>query len=429
MCGVRCWSFSSTGRLASVWEHWWTKSQQLKWRLRVISPFTCCAKNEPTSWHLNARSARQRARKSLAGRNPECTNYPRCISTAIRLADHHESVVPKNFLMTIWGKFSTGGVRCVSAHVKTFASLCRAAHQQSLHVVLWQGHSHVRAKSLDHTGGLVANIAMVKHKLRRFMRSRTWDISSPLVSEVLLTNNPSFWRICCLWCCILFSVTAVCSKAISVCAKRVQSSAVGFCACSNRVHSRENGTHANVKYLLSRPGGFSTWAGVATPWSVVSVPTRCLFFPGQMVSTRPSSVRERSMDLRVHSYFGMALAVAFFPVVLVSYICWTRACSFIFNSACPAKVVFCTLCCHGSFQDVCSFCRGTFKNMPGLLNLCRVLSHCVDSGLTPSVALCSGLYFRALSVPVLSPVVINSHDHGPFRYCHVCRVVWDHRCL
>ena len=49
MCGVRYWSFSSTGRLASVWKQWRTKSQQLKWRLRVISRSMYCAKNEPAS--------------------------------------------------------------------------------------------------------------------------------------------------------------------------------------------------------------------------------------------------------------------------------------------------------------------------------------------------------------------------------------------
>ena len=49
MSGVRCWSFSSTGRLATIWKQWWTKSQQLKWRLRVISRLMYCAKNEPAS--------------------------------------------------------------------------------------------------------------------------------------------------------------------------------------------------------------------------------------------------------------------------------------------------------------------------------------------------------------------------------------------
>ena len=49
MSGLRCWSFSSTGRLASIWKQWWTKSQQLKWRLRVISRSMYCAKNEPAS--------------------------------------------------------------------------------------------------------------------------------------------------------------------------------------------------------------------------------------------------------------------------------------------------------------------------------------------------------------------------------------------
>ena len=48
MCGARCWSFSSTGGLAGVWKQWWTKSQRLKWRLRVISPLMYCVKNEPT---------------------------------------------------------------------------------------------------------------------------------------------------------------------------------------------------------------------------------------------------------------------------------------------------------------------------------------------------------------------------------------------
>ena len=47
MSGVRCWSSSSTGGLASIWKQWWTMSQQLKWRLRVISRSMCCAKNEP----------------------------------------------------------------------------------------------------------------------------------------------------------------------------------------------------------------------------------------------------------------------------------------------------------------------------------------------------------------------------------------------
>ena len=47
MSGARCWSFSSTGGLASTWRQWWTMSQQPKWRLRVISRSTCCAKNKP----------------------------------------------------------------------------------------------------------------------------------------------------------------------------------------------------------------------------------------------------------------------------------------------------------------------------------------------------------------------------------------------
>ena len=55
MCGARYWSFSSTGGLAGVWKQWWTRSQQLKWRLRVISPSMYCAKNEPAPRrvHLN----------------------------------------------------------------------------------------------------------------------------------------------------------------------------------------------------------------------------------------------------------------------------------------------------------------------------------------------------------------------------------------
>ena len=48
MRGARCWSFSSTGALAGAWKQWWTKSPRLKWRLRVISPWMYCAKNEPT---------------------------------------------------------------------------------------------------------------------------------------------------------------------------------------------------------------------------------------------------------------------------------------------------------------------------------------------------------------------------------------------
>ena len=48
MSGAHCWSFSSTGGLASTWKQWWTTSQQPKWRLRVISRSMCCAKNEPT---------------------------------------------------------------------------------------------------------------------------------------------------------------------------------------------------------------------------------------------------------------------------------------------------------------------------------------------------------------------------------------------
>ena len=48
MCGARCWSFSSSGKLAGVWKQWWTKFPRLKWRLRVISPLMNCAKNEPT---------------------------------------------------------------------------------------------------------------------------------------------------------------------------------------------------------------------------------------------------------------------------------------------------------------------------------------------------------------------------------------------
>ena len=46
MFGARCWSCSSIGRLAILWKSWWTKSQQQKWRSRVISHLTYCAKNE-----------------------------------------------------------------------------------------------------------------------------------------------------------------------------------------------------------------------------------------------------------------------------------------------------------------------------------------------------------------------------------------------
>ena len=53
MSGVRCWSFSSTGRLATIWKQWWTKSQQLKWRLRVISRLMYCVKNEQVQWVVN----------------------------------------------------------------------------------------------------------------------------------------------------------------------------------------------------------------------------------------------------------------------------------------------------------------------------------------------------------------------------------------
>ena len=47
MSGAHCWSSSSTGGLASTWKQWWTTSQQPKWRLRVISRSTCCAKSKP----------------------------------------------------------------------------------------------------------------------------------------------------------------------------------------------------------------------------------------------------------------------------------------------------------------------------------------------------------------------------------------------
>ena len=53
MSGARCWSSSSTGGLASIWRQWWTMSQQLKWRLRVISRSTCCAKNEPAPCNVH----------------------------------------------------------------------------------------------------------------------------------------------------------------------------------------------------------------------------------------------------------------------------------------------------------------------------------------------------------------------------------------
>ena len=53
MSGVRCWSSSSTGGLASIWKQWWTMSQQLKWRLRVISRSMCCAKNEPAPCNVH----------------------------------------------------------------------------------------------------------------------------------------------------------------------------------------------------------------------------------------------------------------------------------------------------------------------------------------------------------------------------------------
>ena len=53
MSGARCWSSSSTGGLASIWKQWWTMSQQLKWRLRVISRSTCCAKNEPAPCNVH----------------------------------------------------------------------------------------------------------------------------------------------------------------------------------------------------------------------------------------------------------------------------------------------------------------------------------------------------------------------------------------
>ena len=86
---------------------------------------------------------------------------------------------------------------------------------------------------------------------------------------------------------------------------------------------------------------------------------------------------------RVHSCFGMALGVVLNPVVPVSYISWARAAYFDFHSACPAKVVSCLSCCHGTFQDMRSCCRGTFKNMPCLLSWCRVLFRSVASFFTP----------------------------------------------
>ena len=53
MSGARCWSSSSTGGLAGIWRRWWTMYQQLKWRLRVISRSTCCAKNEPAPFYVH----------------------------------------------------------------------------------------------------------------------------------------------------------------------------------------------------------------------------------------------------------------------------------------------------------------------------------------------------------------------------------------
>ena len=53
MSGARCWSSSSTGGLASIWKQWWTMFQQLKWRLRVTSRSTCCAKNEPAPCNVH----------------------------------------------------------------------------------------------------------------------------------------------------------------------------------------------------------------------------------------------------------------------------------------------------------------------------------------------------------------------------------------
>ena len=53
MSGVRYWSCSFTGRLASVWKKWWMKSLQQKWRLRVISRLMYCVKNEQVERVVN----------------------------------------------------------------------------------------------------------------------------------------------------------------------------------------------------------------------------------------------------------------------------------------------------------------------------------------------------------------------------------------
>ena len=56
----------------------------------------------------------------------------------------------------------------------------------------------------------------------------------------------------------------------------------------------------------------------------------------------------RTMLLRVHLYFGMALFIALYPFVPVSYFSWTGAGSFNFQSACPAKVVCCKFLYRGT---------------------------------------------------------------------------------